>query len=81
MVGFFDLHLDLQSAFLPVRLGRDLGDVALIDFVEVSLRADTAALLQRDFWKVVFVNVDLHLQVVRVREREERCARPFAAAK
>ena len=79
MVGVFDLHFDLQSAFLPVGFRRDLGHVSIIDFPRISFGRHPARLSKPDFGEIGFIEIDLHLQILRIGDSQERGAGTLVA--
>ncbi|MCG3159756.1 MAG: hypothetical protein JMDDDDMK_00776 [Acidobacteria bacterium] len=66
-----DFHFHLDGRFLPVRFGGNLGDLALVFSIRVSVGRDDARLARTELGEIVLVDVEFDLKVVQVGHRND----------
>src|SRR5437016_2677758 len=76
LVGLDDSYLDLHCRLLPIGLGGDLFDIAFVGAVAKRVGGDHAALARAELGEIVLADIQLHLQIVQVRQRHHV---PFGA--
>src|SRR5208282_1663699 len=66
------LYFHLHRGFLPIGLGRNLRNFAVVGLVGISIRGDDTLLFGTQPGKIRLRDVELNLEIVQIRQRHYR---------